>query len=231
MEESGLLKSEKIFIEFGSGKGKLSHSLCECLDQEIRKKSFFILVDRKIYRHKSTGIDCVENFKRIKIDIKDLNLTSTIEHFASTDPSILSKPIVIFGKHLCGSATDLTLNCISKLKNFKLAGIFISLCCHHLCTWESLFGRNLFNNLQIDHQSFHLLTRLSGWYSAYHNSDLINDQSSEAYKKYMIGKRCKSVINYCRLLKSIETFDFEEFYLKEYVTTKESPENLCLVAY
>lgn len=47
--------------------------------------------------------------QRITIDIKDLEL-SRVQ--ALSDDKGQRKPVVAFSKHLCGSATDITLKCL-----------------------------------------------------------------------------------------------------------------------
>ena len=98
-----LLETAHNFIEFGSGKAALSHSV----NQSCGKPNKITLVDRKNMKSKFADHrydeDCT--MEKLLIDIKDLDLSKKIEENKN----------VILSKHLCGAATDLTLCC---LKNF-----------------------------------------------------------------------------------------------------------------
>jgi tRNA:m4X modification enzyme len=50
------------------------------------------------------------NVKRIIVDIKDLCLSNVD---ILKDEQGNQKPVIAFSKHLCGSATDLTLKCLA----------------------------------------------------------------------------------------------------------------------
>ncbi|CAH1775544.1 unnamed protein product [Owenia fusiformis] len=116
MEELGLLQDNIRFIEFGSGKGGLSHwaqlALSHC------KNCNFTLVDRGAVRYKLDRMHREENqgpnFERLRMDIQDLDLSRV--------PSIVQHagPLVAMSKHLCGAATDLSINCLSRIRTSPL---------------------------------------------------------------------------------------------------------------
>jgi len=63
-------------------------------------------------------------------------------------------PVLLHGKHLCGEAADLSLRAASRLRcapdadggeggagDVRDVRACFALCCHHLCSWEALYGR------------------------------------------------------------------------------------------
>lgn len=97
--------------------------------------------------------------ERIRIDIKDLNLGRI--------QSLSSKPrAVCFSKHLCGAATDLTLECLSNFTQSHpnaLKGLVIALCCHHCMSFETYANHAYLSSLGIGEQEFDGLCRISSW--------------------------------------------------------------------
>ncbi|NWY42173.1 TRM13 enzyme, partial [Sylvia atricapilla] len=106
MEKLHLLGPGRCFVEFGAGRGKLSHWVDIALENVENVQ--FLLVERATTRFKMDGKhkrrDSV--FERLQIDIQHLCLNKV---------PILEKkklPVVGIGKHLCGAATDLALRCL-----------------------------------------------------------------------------------------------------------------------
>ncbi|KAM9280678.1 tRNA:m(4)X modification enzyme TRM13 homolog [Cariama cristata] len=106
MEKLHLLGPGRCFVEFGAGRGKLSHWVDVAL-QNVEDTQF-LLVERAATRFKVDGKhkrrDSV--FERLQVDIQHLCLNKV---------PILEKkktPVVGMGKHLCGAATDLALRCL-----------------------------------------------------------------------------------------------------------------------
>ncbi|NXJ02407.1 TRM13 enzyme, partial [Psophia crepitans] len=106
MEKLHLLGPGRCFVEFGAGRGKLSHWVDIAL-QNVENVQF-LLVERATTRFKVDGkhkrTDSV--FERLQVDIQHLCLKKV---------PILEKkklPVVGIGKHLCGAATDLALRCL-----------------------------------------------------------------------------------------------------------------------
>uniref|UniRef100_A0A8D3AUW4 tRNA:m(4)X modification enzyme TRM13 n=1 Tax=Scophthalmus maximus TaxID=52904 RepID=A0A8D3AUW4_SCOMX len=112
LEELGLLGGGRCFVEFGAGRGKLSHWIHEALkDRDPLKTSEdlqLLLVERCSTRFKVDGKhqDTGAQFERLQVDIQHLDLSKV--------PLIRKKklPLVGIGKHLCGAATDLALRCL-----------------------------------------------------------------------------------------------------------------------
>ena len=129
--------SNYAIIDFGSGKGELLHYIRMALNEV--KDTTYIAVDRKAFKFKFDRMfrftkllgnyDCELvpcQFKRLYADVKDLNLQNV--------PELASKPLIGTCKHLCGSATDLGLNCLLTQK----ADLFIfAPCCHHCSSMDT----------------------------------------------------------------------------------------------
>ncbi|XP_036128804.1 tRNA:m(4)X modification enzyme TRM13 homolog [Molossus molossus] len=106
IEKLKLLGPRRCFVEFGAGKGKLSHWVDIALKDA--EKVHFILVEKVTTRFKVDGKHRRKNsvFERLQIDIQHLCLNKI---------PVLSReklPVVGIGKHLCGVATDLALRCL-----------------------------------------------------------------------------------------------------------------------
>ncbi|NXC49705.1 TRM13 enzyme, partial [Penelope pileata] len=106
MEKLHLLGPGRCFVEFGAGRGKLSHWVDVAL-QDVENIQF-LLVERATTRFKVDGKHKKRDsiFERLQVDIQHLCLNKV---------PILEKkklPVVGIGKHLCGAATDLALRCL-----------------------------------------------------------------------------------------------------------------------
>uniref|UniRef100_A0A3Q2EBF0 tRNA:m(4)X modification enzyme TRM13 n=2 Tax=Cyprinodon variegatus TaxID=28743 RepID=A0A3Q2EBF0_CYPVA len=121
LQELGLLRRGRCFVEFGAGRGKLSHWIHRalknpepCPDQNTAKDPGscedlqLLLVERSSTRFKVDGKNQDEGvpFERLQVDIQHLDLSKV--------PLLRKKelPLVGVGKHLCGAATDLALRCL-----------------------------------------------------------------------------------------------------------------------
>uniref|UniRef100_A0A3Q0RER2 tRNA:m(4)X modification enzyme TRM13 n=1 Tax=Amphilophus citrinellus TaxID=61819 RepID=A0A3Q0RER2_AMPCI len=112
LEELGLLGRGRCFVEFGAGRGKLSHWIHEalktCEDLKRNDDLQLLLVERCSTRFKVDGKhqDVGVQFERLQVDIQHLDLSKV--------PLLQEKklPLVGVGKHLCGAATDLALRCL-----------------------------------------------------------------------------------------------------------------------
>ncbi|KAM6219235.1 tRNA:m(4)X modification enzyme TRM13 homolog [Rhynchocyon petersi] len=106
IEKLKLLGPRRCFVEFGAGKGKLSHWVDIALKDA--EKVHFILVEKGTTRFKVDGKHKKKNsvFERLQIDIQHLCLNKI--------PFLIEEklPVVGIGKHLCGVATDLALRCL-----------------------------------------------------------------------------------------------------------------------
>lgn len=190
MDKLNLLKPSTIFMEFGAGRGKLSHWLQLALGNSAKDVEY-LLIDRASNRYKydryHRGGDQGPSFQRLNLDIEHLDLSKV--------PCIKNSKhqIVAISKHLCGAATDLTLRCLMETlsnsgersgqdavveedtnnrenKRIKLSpnsnrveGVVLALCCHHCCSWPQYVGRPFLQNLGFTAEDFHLLCCLSSW--------------------------------------------------------------------
>ncbi|NXN38240.1 TRM13 enzyme, partial [Rhinoptilus africanus] len=193
MEKLHLLGPGRCFVEFGAGRGKLSHWVDVAL-QNVENVQF-LLVERATTRFKVDGKHKRRDsiFERLQVDIQHLCLKKV---------PILEKkklPVVGIGKHLCGAATDLALRCLAESyttccdgeneepatkrsrtdktemasNNFAdnesnkdckpVAGIVIALCCHHKCDWTHYVGREFFKSVGLGPLEFHYFQRMSSW--------------------------------------------------------------------
>ncbi|XP_033932927.1 tRNA:m(4)X modification enzyme TRM13 homolog isoform X1 [Pseudochaenichthys georgianus] len=115
MEALGLLGRGRSFVEFGAGRGKLSHWIHEALRRRDALKTGedledlqFLLVERSSTRFKVDGKhqEAGVQFQRLQVDIQHLDLSKV------APLSDRKLPLVAVGKHLCGAATDLALRCL-----------------------------------------------------------------------------------------------------------------------
>ncbi|EDO46123.1 predicted protein [Nematostella vectensis] len=188
MERLGLLQPDTVYLEFGAGKGKLSHWVQQAHPEGGNVE--YVLIDRASNRYKFDSChkrgDNGPDFKRVLLDIEHLNL-GELPHLGDK-----TRRIVAVSKHLCGTATGryLTLRCLldtlhgssatepdstlkSEQKDAKrrkldaagpsVIGIVVALCCHHQCYWPHYVGRPFLESLGITPQEFHLLCCMSSW--------------------------------------------------------------------
>uniref|UniRef100_UPI0037E7D6E9 tRNA:m(4)X modification enzyme TRM13 homolog n=1 Tax=Semicossyphus pulcher TaxID=241346 RepID=UPI0037E7D6E9 len=112
LEAQGLLGRGRCFIEFGAGRGKLSHWIHEALKAPAHLTTQddlqMLLVERCSTRFKVDGKhqDVGVQFERLQVDIQHLDL-SRVQML-----QLKKLPLVGVGKHLCGAATDLALRCL-----------------------------------------------------------------------------------------------------------------------
>ncbi|KAJ0065585.1 hypothetical protein NL108_013493 [Boleophthalmus pectinirostris] len=191
MAALGLLRGGRCFVEFGAGRGKLSHWIHEALRGQPELQ--VLLVERSSTRFKVDGkhADGEEEFERLQVDIQHLDLGGV--------PLLREKglPVVGVGKHLCGAATDLALRCLlekphyheskepptKRLKStdpcpeaaqtcspaepcgpaLAVVGLTVALCCHHRCQWRHYVGKDLFRQRGLGAEDFSAFCRMSSW--------------------------------------------------------------------
>ncbi|XP_033007420.1 tRNA:m(4)X modification enzyme TRM13 homolog isoform X2 [Lacerta agilis] len=104
MERLHLLEPGNCFVEFGAGRGKLSHWVDIALQDS--KDVHFLLVERATTRFKVDGKHRKNCFERLQVDIQHLCLNKV--------PVLMKEklPVIGIGKHVCGAATDLALRCL-----------------------------------------------------------------------------------------------------------------------
>ncbi|KYR01531.1 hypothetical protein DLAC_01524 [Tieghemostelium lacteum] len=167
LDSRGLLSKDYLYLEFGSGSGKLSNHLFQALDKHSKGH---ILIDRQKLKSLSNADRFIKHetncayFERLLIDIRHLDLGNI---------DILKSDIsnfVVISKHLCGMATDLTLNSLDTLfqqyphlkLNFK--GLGIATCCHHLCDYDNYINQQFIaDELKLTAEEFQILCSISSW--------------------------------------------------------------------
>ncbi|XP_028857560.1 tRNA:m(4)X modification enzyme TRM13 homolog [Denticeps clupeoides] len=177
MEALNLLGPNRCVVEFGAGKGKLSHWIDAAL--KGAEDVHFLLVERSSTRFKVDGKhrSADSTFERLQVDIQHLDLNRV--------PFLRERalPVVGVGKHLCGTATDLALRCLMEerdtpegadrppSKRVKLqdssptavSGVAIALCCHHRCDWRHYVGKEFFRERGLGAAEFSAFRRMSSW--------------------------------------------------------------------
>uniref|UniRef100_A0A3Q3A1S1 tRNA:m(4)X modification enzyme TRM13 n=1 Tax=Kryptolebias marmoratus TaxID=37003 RepID=A0A3Q3A1S1_KRYMA len=183
LEDLGLLQRGRCFVEFGAGRGKLSHWIHEDLQLLlVERSSTRFKVDGK---HQDTGAE----FERLQVDIQHLDLRKV--------PLLQQKklPLVGVGKHLCGAATDLALRCLLETSKVReetepapkrlrsseprpgedpetsepgpgtgpVLGMALALCCHHRCEWRHYVGQQFFLQRGLGPAEFSAFCRMSSW--------------------------------------------------------------------
>ncbi|CAG8434715.1 2218_t:CDS:10 [Funneliformis mosseae] len=158
-----LLRKDACFIEYGSGKGELSYFTKLAVQDE--GSASFILIDRKNTRCKFDNVirgtsEKKSLVKRIGMDIKDLDLSKL--------DLLKGKDVVVYSKHLCGSATDITLKSLvnhakSNTDGNPVIGIIIALCCHQLCRYHMFPYQEYLQDFGITENDFKRLCAMSSW--------------------------------------------------------------------
>ncbi|XP_019711416.1 tRNA:m(4)X modification enzyme TRM13 homolog isoform X3 [Hippocampus comes] len=251
LEALGLLRRGRCFVEFGAGRGKLSHWIHRALEGHPPERLQMLLVERSSTRFKVDGKHRggdVE-FARLHIDIQHLDLTKV--------PLLERRlPLVGVGKHLCGAATDLALRCLFRSrptpgreagrppKRLKaeaahpggVAGLALALCCHHRCEWRHYVGRRFFSDLGLGPAEFSAFCRMSSWATCGVRAAPRAAGAEEASdgglpspsERERIGRRCKLLLDAGRVeFLRAEGFDAR---LTRYVGAGVTPENVLLTA-
>lgn len=268
---------DNVIVEFGCGRGELSRYVSKAQlfptasDESLSivynksRPRKYLLVDRagprmkfdsKLLKDYTEEDDDVRASvpeplaERLRVDIKDLDLNKALETVFKPSNSGGAKSVSAISKHLCGCATDLTLECLAQntilpnsssdeaaVKSHRLEGIVIALCCRHVCSYETypLRGREFLKEHGIASTlaEFKTLTKLTSWAvcgrrenandtDTSHPSGLTVDQRERAG---LLARRC---LDYGRLI-SVRARGLEA-QLYEYVAPEVSLENVALVA-
>lgn len=240
MEKHKLIRVPACIVEFGAGRAQFTDSVIQAIESDRLTECHFVIVDRGVNRRKKDAKlrrEGVLDIERIRVDIRDValkHINAISEHPTS--------PIVAIGKHLCGSATDLTLRCLTQdICPNKVRGGIIALCCHHRCTWDDYCGKEYFVSQGLTAREFSIMTLLSSWAVCHftngqkHNGVASTTQVREGgpydflcqEEKERIGFKCKRIIDQGR----VDFFGKNSFVscLSEYTTTSVSLENTALI--
>ncbi|CAK9436299.1 uncharacterized protein LODBEIA_P08570 [Lodderomyces beijingensis] len=257
LERLKLLAPEFFYMEYGCGKGELSRYVNQCIladAQDCNSESYkghshghhgygYGLIDRGTNRMKSDSkiiedsesspTDIRPRIKRSKIDIKDLNLDSFLG-----DVQQPQHQIVTISKHLCGSATDLTLKSVlnSSIFHHSFGGILIAMCCRHVCSLDQLLpeSRKYLHDLGFtSQQSFSVLKKMVSWANDASKNEEISEREHssglEAAQRLELGLRARRIIDESRA-HAMRTalganYDVEIFW---YIESEITLENVCL---
>ena len=177
------------YVELGAGRGYLSHFLMDAYGPND-----LVLVERRAYRFKAErnirggtsvgggragtsgdgsapasapGASPGTKVERLRVDIKDLDIARV--------EAVKGRDVVITGKHLCGSATDLALRCClantnggcdgdkSSAAACRVTGVALATCCHHRSEWRSYVNKPFLRDLGFGRDDFPRLARMSSW--------------------------------------------------------------------
>jgi tRNA:m4X modification enzyme len=213
----------------------------------------YVLIDRKNCRRKFDSYHRHESskFRRLLIDIEHLSLAEVDGIWDNCENC------VGITKHLCGSATDLALQCLVKTLPASdvcsspkkprsettsssdvsvLKGIVFALCCHHKCNWSQYVARDVWHQLGLNERDFHLMTLMSSWATC---GVRVGGTTGEpqakgaqwpasAVEREEIGYFCKKLIDYGRR-EYLQKYGFKS-QLIHYVEKSTTLENTALVA-
>ncbi|XP_063716075.1 tRNA:m(4)X modification enzyme TRM13 homolog isoform X2 [Symsagittifera roscoffensis] len=248
-----------LFIEMGAGRGQLSYWAAVVKD----KKLPILLVDNANVKNKFDHhykYDSPEFYQRINMNIGDLDLSEVpflkqfnnknkineVESCSDTLPNSRTYEFLMATKHLCGAATDFAITCavnFARKSAQNIPDMLLTFCCHHRCSWESYVGKQFFLENSFTAEDFHIMSRISAWYTcgdkwhaehtnsnegAKNENEEYNNLKYSAEEKERIGLQCKYLINLGRL-KYLEGLGMKcEMY--NYVDSSVTLENVALLA-
>lgn len=237
-----------VFIEFGAGKGGLSHKI----NQTTENKSYHILLERDGVRYKKDKHS--DKMIRFRTDILDFDVnyldTYFQENFTENFPT-LDYNLLGVAKHICGCALDLSLTCLFNYKkNDSVKGICMASCCHHISRVEYLNNLNFYlNHLNFSIKEIIYLFKATSWIfgpidqnlnQASNNEGKPNEHNSEKenkknkifesrnIKKSFIGLISKYIVDFTRINFLISK-DMKVFYIK-YCDNEITTENNLILA-
>jgi len=209
-------------VEMGAGRGRLSYVVSRCCPDGASR---ILLVDRGRFRHAVEHARqqpaLGDDFRRVLIDIKDLDLAKAPLCETATH-------VCCFGKHLCGAACDMALRCAvawAKQPNTtRECSIAIALCCFHRTEWRSYVGKDcLAANGSFTRADFDILRTITSWNTGSRTADGPSNP-----EKQQIGRMARHVLVAGRVAFLREAgFDVR---VVQYVDEAISPENLLLLA-
>lgn len=202
--------------EFGCGRAEFSRYIYESVKFSFPDtKQNFILLDRAPNRNKFDN-KLSNNKNRIRIDIKDINLSPLVSNTESQ--------YICVSKHLCGVATDFGLRSIINASSNTKSNHFpdlicFAMCCRHVCNSNDYVNKQyiinevLKNQKNIDYDEFFFaLTKLVSWAtSGERNGENIQEQENDEVqeddhftslprnKRVKLGLKARYIIDMGRL--------------------------------
>jgi tRNA:m4X modification enzyme len=167
-------------VELGAGRGKLSYWFNESFKNSKNEKKISIsLIERGAQRFKFDTLmknDIENHFDRVRIDLRHV--------FLNKLPLVTkSDSFLLYGKHLCGVATDYAIRSIKNSIKYdkKLIGLVLALCCHHQCVYDSFCGKEFLNRIGIDKRLFSIIKSLTSWAVCKDYSQFENEKSKKKF--------------------------------------------------
>ena len=224
-----LLESDQVYMEFGAGRAMLSYAL-----SHVVPNTSFVLLDRSGSRRKADSF-IHGDATRALIDLRDFHMGKMKE--------IEKKSIVVFSKHLCGVATDLSLRALAQtlppvdhdtISPF-CRGIAIALCCHHRMRWEDYINPSFFCEiLKFTAFEFQLIVGMSTWATCNltqgrEGDAVVHQIGLSKEQRVILGRKCKQLLDAGR----VAYLKQKGFQCKtvEYCSLEDSLENNLLLAW
>jgi len=240
LDNKELLSNELNFIEFGCGRAELSRYIAKSIIFKTGKAADFLLIDRSPSRLKldskmikdAEEKDLKTKVHRVKIDIKDLYLDNIVETDFNNDRNFVG-----VSKHLCGAATDLTIQCILKnpVLSSKFQGMIVAMCCRHCCDYNMLFkaSKEYLKDLGIEREGFKHLMKFASWAVNGRRPGMKDEDGSDHSSGLTIKQREDLGLKARRIIDESRKYALEqngyEVELCHYVPREISLENTCLI--
>ncbi|XP_033932928.1 tRNA:m(4)X modification enzyme TRM13 homolog isoform X2 [Pseudochaenichthys georgianus] len=186
MEALGLLGRGRSFVEFGAGRGKLSHWIHEALRRRDALKTGedledlqFLLVERSSTRFKVDGKhqEAGVQFQRLQVDIQHLDLSKGRTPGASGGPDLALRCLLDTpGPREESGPPPKRLKTSGEEDSAEpdlvpgpgpgpgpVLGVAVALCCHNRCEWRHYVGKEFFLQRGIGAEEFSAFCRMSSW--------------------------------------------------------------------
>lgn len=218
LRDRELLSPDACFQEWGCGKAELTRWI---FDITTPKDCF--LIDRSKGKLKLTHQHKENQHQRLLIDIKDLELHKV--------PRSLERPCLAYSKHLCGSATDMTLRCLNNfcLNGGQITGICIALCCHQVCTYERYINHEFLNEIGITREDFTTLRKISTWKIAGKGTKEDHWTGLGLSERQKLGNMAKRILDVGRMRYVKTTMGAKTAELVYYIDEEKTLENMALI--
>ena len=185
------------YVEFGAGSGGVSKAIRRSAPNAriilVERMHFRINTDREFLaghgadKHRlakkslEAALQASEEFFRACADIRHVNVKRL--------PCVGGRPVVATAKHLCGVATDLTINALATQlspASGELAGTAIVTCCHNLCRWADYPAAAkawLAEAAGVDAARFELMRQCCAWAVSHGDGGRDAEQSKRQSKR------------------------------------------------
>jgi tRNA:m4X modification enzyme len=254
LQKRQLLQPDYACIELGAGRGGLSLEV-----SKVAPELNVTFIDRAGGRHKVDGhLPATVTHRRIRMDLRHVNFaklcpcnqqrqTLNTHNGDANITQASSCDLVGYSKHLCGSATDLSLRglTIDPAVRKGVKGIVIALCCHDKLSWEEYLHPDFMTNeLGFSPTEFQWLMKLTSWATCCNDKKkncVKNDSDKETpatpntrfglsiKEQREFGRWSKRLIDVGRV-RYLQEYCQMEAKLVHYCTEDQSLENCLLVA-